>query len=169
VLIVQLTPAAIGCGNAKGELSMPKASRKTKTAKPGEYVCAHRGAVFGIVLEVVKDKKLGTRYKIGSDDTAFFISHKDLSAPRRGNFEDLVRLYDSLVRLFDRMAGLAGEAGHNVRANVFEFMTETVLTLSAHKKPDLLVSRRVLLDFGRRAGFDEEKMAEGRAMFGCAA
>jgi hypothetical protein len=145
------------------------ALRKTKIAKPGEFVCARRGAVFGIVLEVVRDKKLGTRYKIGSDDKAFFISHKDLSSPRRGNFDDLVRLYDSLVRFSDRMTGLVGETGEKVQANVFDFMTETVLKLSSHRTPDVLVSRRVLLDFGRRAGFDEEDMARGRALFDYAA
>jgi hypothetical protein len=153
---------------------MPAAASRKKTAKPGEFVIAQHGGIVGIVLEVIKDKKHGPRYEIAAEGGPFWVFHKELLEPRRGNFDDLVRFYDSSVRLFDRMAGLvnwpgAGDLGERVQANIFDLITAAVLELSAHKKPDILVSRRVMLDFGRRAGFDEAHMAAGRSMFECAA
>jgi hypothetical protein len=147
-----------------GDHKMAKA-RKTTIAKPGEFVISQHGAIVGIVLEVDKNKQHGVRYKIGSDDKPFWIFDKELSAPRRGSFDDLVSLYDSLVRLFDRFGGLGGEGGEKVKANIFYFITKAALELSSHKKPNRLVSRRVMLDFGMRAGFDADTMNKGRAIF----
>lgn len=137
---------------------------RKKTAKPGEFVIAQHGGMVGLVLEVVKDKG-NTRYKIASGDrNLFWVFHNDLSAPRRGNFGDLVRFYDSLVGLFDRMAGLEGDIGEKVRANIFEFITAAALRISRHKNPSHEKLRRAMLDFGSRAGFDDKHMAEGRAI-----
>jgi hypothetical protein len=139
------------------------ASRK-KIAKTGEFVISQHGGIVGVVLEVVKDRK-NTRYKIGSYRTPFWVFHDELSSPRPGNFDDLVRLYDSLARLYDRFVGLVGDVGAKVRDNIFDFIKAVALDISSHKKPNLIFSRRVLLDFGKRAGFDETHMAEGRALF----
>jgi hypothetical protein len=102
---------------------------RKKTAKPGDFVIAQRGGIVGIVFAVVKDKR-DTRYKIASGNCSrpFWVFHDELSGPRRGNFEDLVRLYDSLVQLFDRMAGLVnrpgtGDLGERVQANIFDLIT----------------------------------------------
>jgi hypothetical protein len=138
-----------------------------KTAKPGEFVIAHHGGIVGLVLEVVKDNG-NTRYKIASGNrNAGWVFHDELSSPRRGSFGDLVRFYDSLVRLFDRMAGLAGDIGEKVRANIFEFIIDAALKISRHKNPNHEI-RRVMLDFGTRAGFDDKHMAEGRAIMNAA-
>ena len=138
-------------------------------AKTGELIVTQRGGIVGIVLAVKKEKNFGTRYKLACDGGPFWVFHDELSAPRPENFPDLIRLYDSSVELFDRMAGLSDrpcgrDVGEHVQEAIFELVTAVAIKISEHKAPARHELDRVMLDFGTRTGFDEEQMAEGRAI-----
>jgi hypothetical protein len=140
-----------------------------KISKPGEFIIAQRGGIVGIVIAIEKHKTYGTAYKLACHGGPLWVFHNELHLPRKNNFDDLVKLYDGSIRLYERMAGLQnrlgqGELGERVQESIFELVTAVAIEISEHKAPARHELNRVMLDFGARAGFSKKHMAAGRAI-----